>query len=759
MGAALYFPQCKIKCVRGESPQAAIVRVHAAGGCSVEVQSIPSLAIFEISQPKGQWEQAQLNPQQLNDHGADSLQQKQQRHASVHDLNDQQQAQRMQNERQHAHTIPHEDASSPEKDTGIKSKVHAQGARCTEPRSRAPQLNNPILSPSDDGSKHFHSAMAGPTNAAKMQQVGTQGNGQRLTAMEQLLASLPDIDIATSPDQSQHSSDRAQRPIPGHTEQTTKNLLAVQTQQQHGSREAQSSYQQPSEALDKEAAGDERHSGSELTHAPPSALYAQPTQKELRREKRKGVLVPQVDTAVQACRVRVSPGIAAIQPSPGSPSLDALARAIEGLSRVPLSASSSRPAETGKSKAHTSNAASVGRPRAGKKDAMPQSKASKQSTTFIADLQMDLAARVLAKQPKLAHEQQLSNILQRDVLLSPQQRQQLAAAGISGVQSRAIRQQAMSPSSIFQAAAKAAPRDRGVSAVLAYAAPSEHRTRPFTAEPDTMQRSQISEAVAAPFLSASTPAFIGGPGHPSGRSPIMERTGQQTINLQALMNAMAASEHTAAALEQQLTAAHQRIPGIPSDAAGLLTMQAEQQNVPVQTVRGTLIDLQAPCPGSSPSRASELQRQLIAQYIDAGVILQGRPITAPSLHGQETGQRQAESGRLPSQERQITEDALSAALQTLRQQSQHYATEASQRHVYGRQATQAVNLQAGMQEAEAHQEYPLSLAMQSQAEAVIAFGSPAQLPFSGSLPGTPMAEDAFLSRLWHTSGKKRYSFC
>ena len=534
--------------------------MHAAGGCSIEVQSIPSLAIFEISQPKIRWEQAQLNPQQLNEHGIHALQQNQQRHASVSDLNDQQQAQRMQNERQHARTISHEDASSPEKDTGNDSKVHAQGAHSTEHRSREPQMNNLHLSPSDDGIKHYHSAVAGATNAAKMQQVGTQGNGQRLTAMEQLLASLPDIDIATSPDQSQHSSDRAQRPIPGHTKQTTKNLLAGQTQQQHASKEAQSSYQQPSEALAKEAAGRERHSGSELTHAPPSALYAQLTQKELRKEKRKGVLVPQVDTAVQACRMCVSPGIAAIQPSPGSPGLDALARAIEGLSRVPLSASSSRPAETGKLKAHNSNAASVGRARAGKKDAMPQSKASKQSTTFIADLQMDLAARVLAKHPNLAHAQQLSNIPQRDALLSPQQRQQLAAAGISGVQSLAIRQQTMSPSSILQAAAKAAPRDRGVSAFLAYAAPSEHETQPHTDEPDTMQRSQVSEAAAAPFLSASAPAFQAGPGHPSGQYPIVERTGQQTINLQALMNAMAASEHTAAALEQQLTAAHQRIP-------------------------------------------------------------------------------------------------------------------------------------------------------------------------------------------------------
>ena len=183
----------------------------------------------------------------------------------------------------------------------------------------------------------------------------------------------------------------------------------------------------------------------------------------------------------------------------------------------------------------------------------------------------------------------------------------------------------------------------------------------------------------------------------------------------------------------------------------MLSLLTEQHST--QIMPGEPINLQHMRPGSDPTAPTEAQRQLIANYIDAGAILQGHPVGIFPLHGQPDAQRAAEGARLASHGFSVMPDALSAALQTLQQGMQTCAGGAPARLRSGKQARQATVLHATVPGADLQQECLLSPMMKSPAGA---FTSPALLTLSDSLPVSPLAEDASLSRLWHTAARKRY---
>ena len=619
-----------------------------AGGCSIEVMSVPSLAIFEItSQPTQEIEQADLHVQHSDNHSDDALQQDLQRRANVHDLTHQH-TEDVQNDRQHQCASQQEDVSGPPNDADTDSRETRQSG--SEQMSRAAHVDMPQPSTYGVESKHSQSGLPDIGHATDTQHAERQGSGQCLTAMEQLLVSLPDIDIIASPNQTQRSQDnRAQHPLPGRQETSVQEPLPDQAQQTPARTEVcRSDQKQPPSTLHENTTGQEEDSGiqanhsnaSDITSEPASFLYAQPTQKQLRTQKKKGVLVPRVDSAVQACRTSVSPGIAAVQPSPTSPGLDAVAIPTEGPSQVPHTASTRRPGVTVRAKAQHATAASPSRPQPVQQAVAPAHKASKPPTHFIADLQLDLAARVLAKQPDLAQMEQLSSMQQRGLshsnrLLSARQRQSLSPTGASGSARHAGLRQALSPGSLLQTAAGAAPNGASAPPLFTHAPPSERGgTPPYAADPHASRRSRVADAAAGAPLTASAPAFdVGSTDWQSrvlsgGQSPIMGRAAQPQLDLQALMRAMAASEHTAAALEQHLAGSSQRAACTPGKATGsMLSLLTGPQDAPVQTVPGIPMSLQENWSESDPTAPSGAQKELVAKYVDAGAILQGHPIS------------------------------------------------------------------------------------------------------------------------------------
>ena len=667
---------------------------HDAGGCSIEVIDVPSLAIFEVTgQSSQQIEQATLHVQ-YSEHHSDALQREQQTHAN---LTHQHQT-HVQNDRQHLCASQQEDVSSPLNDADTDSReTHRHGK---ERISEASPVDTPQPSISCEESKHTQSALPESRHATNTRHAERQGTGQSLTAMEQLLASLPDIDIIASPAQLQRSHDNmAQHPPPTRQGDSVQEHLPDQAQQIHASREVcRSDQEQPHSALHEDATGQGENSGnqanhsntSEITSEPASFLYAQPTQKQLRKQKRKGVLVPQVDSAVQACRISISPGIAAVQPSPGSLGLDAIVSATEGLLQAPHTASTSRPALTARAKAQSAQPAYSSRPHPTQKAVAPTHKPSKPPTHFIADLQLDLAARVLAKQPDLAQMEQLSSMQQRglsysNMLLSGQQHRSFSPTGAPRLARHAAEQQAFSPGISLQTAAGAALKAGSASHLFTYVSPTE---QPCTADPHASWRSRVADSAAGAPLTASLPAFDVGSiqSHVAagGQSPIMARAGQPPLDLHALICAMVASEHTAAALEQQLAASSQRAACIPGKATGsMLSLLTGRQDVPMQTVPGIPMSLQDSWPEGDPIA----QNQLVAKYIDAGTIIQGYPISIPTLDEQQTAQWAAPGTRLPSHGFRVTEGALAPVLQTLRQKVLCCAVKASGRPAFARRAT------------------------------------------------------------------------
>ena len=475
----------------------------------------------------------------------------------------------------------------------------------------ASEVSQPTKSANE--SSHAQSALPEAGQATEMQPAEGQGTGQHLTAaMEQLLANLPDIDVIASPDLSQHPHDnREQPPLPTREDRNIPEQLSDQGQQMHASEEACAAHQeQPQAVLDQEAAsqgpdrGDQAgHSNaSEITSQPASFLFAHPTQKQLRKQKRGGVLVPVVDPAMKACKTRISPGIAAIQPDPVPPGIEAVARAVQVLSRAPHTVSISGPVQTVGAEAQAAKPAPTSITQSAHLTVPSLPKASQPATNFISELQLDLAARVLAKQPDLAQGlQQLSSVQQKGLshshmLLSGCQRQNNSATGASGLAPHAAAQQAFSAGSLLQSTAGPAPNEGVASPRFTHPAPAEHQTLPRAADSRANQRSRSGRSTAAALFTASTPALIAGSPQscvaPGGQSPIMGRAGLSPHDPPALMSAMATPEYAAATLEQQLAASFQAAGGPPSTAAGSMVSLLTEEDVPLPSVPGRPISLQ-----------------------------------------------------------------------------------------------------------------------------------------------------------------------
>ena len=699
---------------------------------------MPSLAIFHVpGQPPQRVDHTNSHNQHSESQSDDAPQREQQGHANAHSLILQHNAP-MQNDRQHTCVGQQEDVSSPSDEPDNDSRIrhnHAPGmgplSRSLPETSRQPSISGneseqsqsalpevgptsralpehmPQQSISGDEDKHsqsgmpalghvsgapqpsvsaeegIHSQSALPEaeHASELQPAEGQGTGQHLTAaIEQLLAILPDIDVITSPNHSQHPPDNGEQyPLPTPEEGNVQEQLPMQAQQMPASEGVHGSDQkQPQAALHHEAAsqGAEKrdqagHSNaSDITSQPASFLFAHPTQKQLRKQKRNGVLVPVVDPAMKACKTRISPGIATVQPDPVPPGYEAVARAVQVLSRALHAASVSGPMRTVGAEAQAAQPApaSMSQP---VREAVPLPvKALEPPTNFITELQLDLAARVLAKQPDLAQGAHLSSMQQKGLshshmLLSSRQRQSSSVTGALGLAAHAAAQQAFSAGSLPQIAARAAPMEGVASPRSTYAAPAEHQTRACAADPSANQRSRVTKSAAGPKFTASTPAFITGSPQSclatGGQSPITGRASQPPIDLQALVSAMGTSEHAAASLEQQLVASFQAAggpPGMPAAAGSMVSLLTEQ-DMPLPSVAGRPISLQNSWPESDPRQPSETQRQLIAQYIDAGAIIQGHPVGSPALRTQQTAQRAATGARLPSHAVTVLEDAYS----------------------------------------------------------------------------------------------------
>ena len=706
--------------------------------------SVPSLAIFQVpSQPPQHIGRTNSHAQRSESHSDDASQREQQRHANSHSLSFQHNVP-MQNDRQHACAGQHEDVSSPSNEPANDSRCEHDSAPGMAPRSsslpetscqpsisgneseqsqsalpeigltsRAPPehisqhsaqddeskrsqsdvpepehvTDPPQPSRSGDGSKHSQSALPEAGHATDAQRAEGQGTGQHLAAaMEQLLATLPDIDVITSPNPSQHPHDNGeQHPLPIGKEHNVQEQLSDQAQHMlYGEKVHGSEQEQPQSGLGLEAAsqgadmGDQAgHStASDITSQPAAFLFAHATQQQLRKQKRKGVLVPAVDPAMKACRTRVSPGIAAVQPDPVPPGFEAVARAVQVLSRAPRTASISEPAQTVRAEAPAAKPAPASVPQPMRMAVPPLPRASQPPTNFISELQLDLAARVLAKQPELAQGlQQLASVQQTGLshshmLLSGRQRQNNCAPGAPELATHAATGQTCSAECLNQSAARLALKEGVAMHHSIHAAPAGHRKHARAADPRARQRSRSGRSAAAGMCTASTPAFTAGSPQSSvataWQSPIMGRAGLSPLELPALMSAMATSEQAATTLEQQMAASFQAAGGPPSAAAGSMVSLLTEEDVPMPGMSGRPISLQDSWPGSDPTQPSETQRQLIAQYIDAGSIIQGQPIGTPTLHAQQPAQRAATGARLPTHAVAVTEDAAFIAPRTMR---------------------------------------------------------------------------------------------
>ena len=572
-----------------------------------------------------------------------------------------------------------------------------------------------------------------------------RGSNRRLTVLEQLLDSLPDIELGASPGRSLRSADfRAQqRSAQDGAQKRSRTPLPLfvtpETQ-----RPAQQRIDTATDGRAMQNLLPASLASEDISNEPASTLYAQPTQKDLRKAKKKGMLVPEVDRALQACRAHISPGVTAVQPSPDSP--DTLIRASEDL--PPAHDSASMPS----SKTRRASDAASGRTRAKHRVPEPESQAEevpRERTRFIADLQLDLAARVLAKQPDLAHEQLLADALQgrssrAGSLFSTERQQWGTAAGT---------RQASVPGSRRQTTGRA-PFTRGdPSAFLPFAAASQQDA---PSEPGRKQRRRGAASDTAQGLQISwepAQAFPMG-GHHRGLASMQNPPMPSQVDMAGLASVMAASEQNAAALEKQLAASYQRNAALTGDAgAGWCGTPGGQHSIPLQSLPGIPILLP---PDIQQAPALEVHRQTIASYINAGAVVRGRPISNHAhQRQQQTAAAAVQGARQPSHERQAADDALSAALRALRQEALLYTEEAAHRYSPAGQASHASGRQSATHHADPHQEYQFSLAMGSQTEAGTMFGSPALLPVPEAVLTSPLAEDTSLTRLWHGPVKKR----
>ena len=573
-----------------------------------------------------------------------------------------------------------------------------------------------------------------------------RGSNRRLTALEQLLDSLPDIELGASPGRSLRSANfRARQDSPEPAQhgaqkrsRTPSPVLVTP--------EAQKPAQQRIDmATDGRAMQDlllESLPSEDISNEPASTLYAQITQKDLRKAKKKGMLVPEVDIALQACRVHFSPGVAAVQPSPDSP--DILVRAPKHLLPAHDSAS------TLSSKTRRASAAASGRTRAAPEPESQAEEVPRERTRFIADLQLDLAARVLAKQPDLAHKQLLADALQgrasRAKSLFLPERQQRGTA--------ACMRQAVASGGRRQTTGRAPPTCRDSSVLLPPAAVSQQDA---PSGPSRKQRSWGAASDTAQGLQASwdpAQSFQAMRGHSNGLYSMQNPPMPSQVDMAGLANVMAASEQNAAALERQLVASYQSNAALVGDAgAGLCGTPGGQHSIPLQNLPGIPILLQ---PDSQQAPVLELHRQTITSYINAGAVVRGRPISNHAHQGQQqTAAAVVQGAKQPSHERQAADDALSAALRALRQEVLLYTEEAAHRHSPAGQASHASGRQSANRHADTPAEYQFSLATESQTDAGLRFGSPSLLPVPEAVLTTPLAEDTSLTRLWHGPVKRR----
>ena len=601
--------------------------------------------------------------------------------------------------------------------------------------------------------------------------------------LEQLLASLPDIDVgppATPPEpigdmQGQHCSSAAvlsSSPVQDTTEDTQLKAQGTCQEAQSPERKARRARKQqhvPSRSADSAQADDS--SNSETTALPATELYVPWTHKQLKRHKRHGKLVPIVHHAVQACKLGAAQGMSVIKAGPDPALVVAIDRALKGTSRAP--ADSSMLIGTSKTRSIRGRPASTPRPSATKKsmlaaDAGPsgrraimvQSSTAREPTQFIAELQMDLAARILAKRPGMAGSGQASGSLhagasQARAILAPGKRPHLSATGSATIKGQAA-------GSTFKNMGQLAIGGAGASDFQRLL-PRQQGTLLGAGNPGGMpQHSAVVEQASAfqsSDLRAPTQFLQPASMYPYGlscpESASAEARHLPPGALETLANAMAASEQTAAAVEMQLAGSAHRTSGPLNTASDrLLARRAGQESASAQYLRGFPITLEELCPSMTPMQAHAAQQQLAAGHIDLSGVLQGHPVSmpAPSTQQRQLNRPQLESS--PSVSIRSAQDALSAAMRSFSQETLQLTSAAPQRHTSRGQAGRAPLSQAGTEAAHVGHSHAAAVSG-GQTEAADFSASPMLLPLVDSLPVTPLAEDDTLMGLWNSSSKKR----
>ena len=679
-----------------------------AGGCSIEVQSIPSLAIYEATSPP---------------------------------------AQQMECERPDSQAVTRNAAAG----------QHVRGLLCSPERQPCAK-------------RRQHAARE----------------------LEQLLASLPDIDVgppATPPDptsnmQGQHCSSQAvlsSSLVQDTTENTQPKAQGTCQEAQSPERRARRARKMqhvPLRSSDSAQAADSSH--SETTALPATVLYEPWTHKQLKRHKRQGKLVPIVHHAVQACKLGAAQGMSVIKAGPDPALVVAIDQALKGTSRAP--ADSSMLIGTSKTRSIKGRPASTPRASAKKKaipagDAGPlrrraimvQSSTAREPTQFIAELQMDLAARILAKRPSVTASGRASGSLhagasQARAILAPGKRPHLSASETAAIKGRAVVQQPTPAGSTFLKMGHLAIGGAGASAFQRLL-PRQQSTLLGGGNPGGMPQHSTVVDQASAFhssdLRAPTQFLQPASMYPDGLSCLESVSAEERHlrpgALETLANAMAASEQTAAAVEMQLAGSTHRTSGPLSAASDRLPARpAGQESASVQYLRGFPITVEELCPGMTPMQAHAAQQQLAAGHIDLSGALQGYPVSmrAPSTQQGQLSQAQLEPS--PGASMPSAGDALSAAMRSFSQETLQLTSATPQRHTSRGQAGRQPFSQAGTQAAHAGH-WHAAAASGAQTEAAGVFASPTLLPLMESLPVTPLPGDDTLMGLWHSSGKKRWA--
>ena len=610
--------------------------------------------------------------------------------------------------------------------------------------------------------------------------------------LEQLLASLPDIDVgapATPPDpknnmQGQHCSSQAvlsSSLVQDTTEDTQPKAQApcqgAQSPERRA-RRARKLQHVPPRSADSAQAADS--SESETTALPATVLYEPWTHKQLKRHKRHGKLVPIVHHAVQACKLGAAQGMSVIKAGPDPALVVAIDQALKGASRAPADSSmlmgtlktrsiKGRPASTPRASAKKRAMPAADAGPSGRRTIMVQSSTAREPTQFIAELQMDLAARILAKRPSMTASGRASGSLhagasQARAILAPGKRPHLSAPGIAAIEGRAAGQQPSPAGSTFQNMGHFAIGGAGASAFQRLLS-RQQSTLLGAGNPGVMPQNNTVVEQASAFqssdLRAPTQSLQPASMYPDGLSCLESASAEERHlrpgALETLANAMAASEQTAAAVEMQFAGSTRRTSGPLSTASDrLLARPAGQESGSAQYLRGFPITIEELCPGMTPMQAHAAQQQLAAGHIDLSGVLQGYPVSmrAPSTQQGQLSRAQLEPS--PGASMPSAGDALSAAMRSVSQETLQLTGAAPQRHTSRGQAGRASLSQAGTEAAHVGHQHASAISG-GHTEAAGFFASPMLLPLVESLPVTPLAEHDTLMGLWNSSSKKRWA--